>query len=545
MNDKGFVNGNGMRRNSSRGAINGLTNGKGNKDGLVNGNGSNNNVAKKGFMSSPKGRAGAWIVIGVVLLLIFGAFAVSTNSMKKTDWNSIRKYIDFDMSSVNDKNINIEKFAFHKTDTTFEFYLNFEGDFSKTAEYQNLGFILIDNDSNPNTGYSAGYLGADYVVEIYGNNGTISATFSKFSGGNPHVWNWTEIESVAISHRTPDIITGAVNYKISSNAKIMVLTETGYYQDITPVVGIQKPALLVIQTPLVNNTLRLDLKPMYSTVNVKSITLQVPMGVEIKGVVGSKITGIGNITTPKTIYLRIDTSNVYNRGVEVKVLSVETNAVYTIWGNSYRKYVGTPDRIVIDGYFKDWDTIKGINTFRSDTTGDVANPNIDLYLYSNYTDSNGTYFYASVTGTMLAGNIAPVMEKAGHPWGNTTVIPKGVSPCDYAQITFTTKNHQTHVIQVYGYNGKVIKVLFDGKETNSVKVGVGRNHGSGALEIGIDKKYDIVRYSVKMTDWNGESDYSPVVRDVGIDTPEFNTSMLGAFLLIIAVPVLLRRKNRD
>ncbi|NPA75935.1 MAG: hypothetical protein GXO25_07660 [Euryarchaeota archaeon] len=548
MKEKGFTNGN-IRINTSRGMINGLTNGNGTKDGLINGNGNPEQKKKKSTMGSPKGRAGTWLVIGVVLLLVFGVFAISTNSLKKTDWNLIKKYTDVDTEKVVDA-VNITKFAFHETSSAFEFYIKFAGDFGNTGEYQHLAFILIDNDSNPNTGYDAGYLGADYMIKIAGNNGTITGSFYKFQGDNRNMWNWSSLGGVGVSKSKNNEVTGAVNAKISADAKLMVVAETRYSEDITPVVGIEKSALLVYEEPnLKNDTLAIKLIPMYGPVDVKEIDLYASEGVMLSGsnVKGDKIVNIGTLSTiPKTVYVKIDTANVINSAVKVAVSDVSTSAPVTIWGRDFKKFVGTPSNITIDGCFADWEHLVGPKNYHYNPTGDVENANIDLYQYAMY-DKGGDYFYASVLGHMLAGNIAPEMVKTTH-WTGPGENETAKSPFDSATITFTTQSGETHTIQVFGVLGKVMLVLFDGKPTTKVSVGVGVNEGYGAIEIGIDgATYNIKTYKVTMTDWNGLSDVGVAHSNgekssgPGVYAPEFNMGYLAVLLLI--VPIIVRRKK--
>ncbi len=549
MKEKGFTNGN-IKFNTSRGMINGLTNGNGKKDGLINGNGSPAKKKKGGMMNSPKGRAGTWLVIGVVLLVVFGAFAISTNSLKKTDWNLIKKYVDVDTGTIDVSSVNITKFAFHVTGNTFEFYLKFAGNFGDTDEYQNLAYILIDNDSNPNTGYNAGYLGADYMVRLAGNNGTITAYFMKFNALHNNIWNWSSVEGVGVNEGNNKELTGVVNEKINPNAKIMVVAESKYTEDITPVVGIQKAALLVKETPSTDsNTLKVTLIAMYSAVNVTSIDLYTSEGVLLSGdnVKGNSIVNIGTVTpgSPKTITVNVDTSNVMNSAVKVSVDKVHANAPVTIWGSAFKKFVGTPKGIEIDGCFTDWNQIVGVKNFNHNYHS-VANANIDLFRYASYS-KGGNYFYADVLGNMLAGNIAPEMESVGN-WSGGPVHQEPKSPFDSATITFTTVSGEKHTIQVFGVLGHVELVLFDGKPASKVSVGVGKNGEYGAIEIGIaGATYKIKEYRVTMTDWNGLTDVGVAHPSTGKssglapDAPEFNVGYLAALMLI--VPIVLRRKK--
>ncbi len=557
MQDKGFVNGVKMHSNGARARY--LADGKGSKDGLINGNslvnGNGNNgkqqkPSKKGIMSSPKGRLGAWTVIGIVLLLIFGAFAVSTNAFKTTDWNLIKKYNDYDLSEISDPSVDIGKFAFHLNRGVLEFYLSFKGDFSQAEVYKNLAYIFIDNDTNPLTGYNAGYLGADYAVKISGEHGKITASFMQFNALHRDVWNWTVLGTVSIV-RNGNAITGSTNHKINADARIFVVAQHGYVQDITPVVGIERPAVLIVEKPLRNSTLRIDYWPMYGSVNIDSIEISVPMGVQIPGLANNQFSP-GTITLPRSQYLEIDTANVPSGSVKVEISKVNTNVPYTIWGDAYTEYVGVPDGITIDGCFADWNTL--VDHFNMDSpTNDVDNPNINIVRHASY-NTGGVFFYVDVKGTMLAGNIAPELEEVSTGnWTNVTPVPKQPgSPYDYAEITFTTAHHGTHTILITGYMGKVVSVRLDGKKTDIVKAaaGINKNGDIGALEVGYFENYTITSYHIKMTDWSGASDeaYGPSEsgnsRNGGDEIlPELSPTAIVAVIFVMAVPVVLRRRR--
>lgn len=548
MKDRGFING---LRPENGARVRYWADGNGSKDGLINGNSNNKDKKekpKKSMMSTPSGRMGAWAVIGVVLLLIFGAFAISTHSFKTTDWNLIKKYNDYDILSVEDSNIDINKFAFHLNNGVLEFYLSFVGDFGKADTYKNLAYIFIDNDSNPLTGYDAGYLGADYMVKITGEHGKVRASFLEFNAMHRDVWNWSVIGTVSVIRSGDHAFYGSTNYKISKDAKLFVLAQHEYIQDITPVVGIEKPAILIIEKPIIKNgTLELNLWPMYGAVNVDSITLNMPMGVQIPQLSGDKLT-VGTVTLPKKVYLEVDSSNVPKGAIKVDIAKVSTNVPYTVWGKPYVEYVGTPDGIEVDGCFADWNALA---TFYTDTpTNDVANPNINILRYASY-NVNGAFFYASVKGAMLKGNIAPEMEETSKNWTNVTPIPKQPgSPYDYAEVDFTTQDGTEHTIIIKGYMGKIVSITMDGKKTSKVKAAVGYNGAEGALEIGYLENVNITKYTIKMTDWNGASDYITYTtnthsRDSGGNAtlPEINATIIIPLLLIATFAVIRRKKN--
>jgi len=508
----GFINGNGAvkKKGSLSNSfynvhINGLTNGGG-KDGLINGNSKSKNVAKNGkkkTKNSKSGRMKIWAVLGLILLLIFGVFAVSTNMLKSTNWNTIEKYEDYDLTPVGDDNININKFAFHISEGVFEFYLQFYGDFMHTPYHLNFAYIFIDNDSKESTGYDAGYLGADYMVRLVGNNGTVRGTLLKFAGFNNREWNWTPIGASVIHTNGDHIITGSINFHISPDARLIILAQSGYYQDITPVVKVGKKALIVAQKPIENGTFEIKIVPLLNNVHVNYISIQKPSWILIKNAYSDTYPINRDISNPIVLYF---TPVNKTKGLaHIKVESISTNAIYTIWGQDYKHYFGKAKNIIIDGCFDDWNTLAKMK--EDLPTDDVENSNINILYHSSY-NKDGIFFYTSVRGSMLNGNIAPEMESfSTHHWSNVTPLPKTPgSPYDYAEIDFTTQEHGQHRIVVAGYMGKVVSVKLDGRETKDVHVAVGVNHNMGAIEIGMNYSWKIKRYRVKMTDWNGAVD---------------------------------------
>ncbi len=558
--ERGFVNGqagrvngltNGNGKINGTGMINGLTNGNGKTNGLVNGNGTN---GKPPSSQNGKIRIIKLAAFGIFLMMIFGVVAVSTNlMMKNVDWSMVKKYTD-EAGDVTYAGVDITEYAFHMQGGMFCFYLKFAGNFISPDDTNSYAVIFIDNDTNPSTGYNAGDgIGADYIVLIRSVNNTVFATFEKFAGATNESWKWDTVGGVALT-QTSNVVSGMLTEPINSNAKFKVIAERGYVMDKTPVVGIERSALLVTQTPLSNNTLKVVLKPLYGGVRVNSISFSVePSTVTLTGPVSGTTLSIGeDIVSEKIYYIGINTANANNATVKVHIngVSVENDVPVTVWGKGFVKYVGTPSTIIIDGAFEDWDYMIKENKvyLYTDSTDDVEDKNINIYQDGYYNGSSSEFFYISVLGTMLNGNIAPLETKQSIPAPGLELTKK---PYDYARIVIHTTTGETHVIEIYGVNGHVKKILMDGVETTSVKAAAGKDGLYGALEIELMKNMSIESYSVEMTDWNGLVDIAgphvPSEASKGSSgitpLPEFHEYALIPLIAIVTLFVIRRRRH--
>ncbi len=522
------------------GLVNGLSTRMDNQ-GIINGNAIVPSQPKK------EGGLNKILVTMIILMLVavgIGGFVASSYMKNVVSWGAEKKFIDVDVENVGLSAVNITAFGALQVDGTFNFYIRFAGGFADLKS--GYAYILVDDDSNPSTGYNAGYLGAEYMIKIQVNSGSLSGELYSFNGTSTEIWSWKPVKNVYVGSEIPTEIAGYFEGSFSSDATFIMLAKSSYYQDITPVFRPGKPAVVALQKQLDNDTLEITLFPIYSAVEVQGINVEKTGNVEVTT---NPYVG-GLLDRPKRIYVSVRAENNYTGGARVWLSEMLTNATVTIMGNDFEKYYGTPDKIEIDGFFEDWNTIAPPIKIGS---GNVENKNIDITEYSAYQDDS-TYFYLSVAGVMLKGNIAPEMPGetgAGTPGegGGVEVIKR---PYDYAQIEFTTESGAKHTIEIYGYMGIVHRILLDGKETNRVRVAVGRNHGYGALEVGFDSSDSVTSYTIRMTDWNGESDYVSAhylprsddnrTAPPDIYAPEFN-QILPILLIIVAIPIIRKRRK--
>jgi len=538
--DRGLKEGSGL--------INGLTAGEGKSNGLINGliNGNINGNKITPSRREENGKKEKFLVLWIVLIILvvaIGAIVVSMAMTKAVDWESVKKYKDVDSVNVENNIVNITSFRLIEMDSSFNFYIKFNDDFSHPKYYVSYAYIFIDEDSIPSTGYYTGTLGADYLLKITGRDGKVSGTLCKFSGNSGDVWNWTKIKSLKLTFTQNYEIEGYVDYEFDKNAKFMIVAQNGYDQDITPTIKIDSPALVAIQKPLHNNTIMISLIPIWDEVYVNSIHVYATEGVTLSDFNGH----LGLLNKSLKIYVHISPNNVNNRAIEVRISYIDSNSIVTVWGDPFRKFIGVPENIVIDGVFDDWN---GLANFYAAPSNNVNNSNIDITSYSLNQDG-GVYFYIGVKGVMLKGNIAPELEKlqaTGTPGGGNVKIIK--RPYDYAKITFVTVDNGSHTIEIYGVNGKIMGITYDGKRVSFVKAAVGKNNILGALEIGVFKNYRIKSYSIEMTDWNGESDLIKNIqyqngysRDGAGEVPEFNMAVFPALLIIMFIAIYRKKKK--
>jgi len=201
--------------------------------------------------------------------------------------------------------------------------------------------ILIDSDNDETTGYYYPGVGADNLVEIYGEDtGSVSTSLLYVFDDTRNSDDWNGFYSLT---------------NLQANA--------------TSAAGVANA--LELQIP--NFDLRID------------------AGKGLKYVV-TAIDSMGNFDSTNIIDL---SRNEYSFEDEVNSKRNQKNS----------KTTGVSGGISIDGDFDDWKTAKDVRmTVDQDFNEAIENQNVDIKNYANLTDSNGdTFYYIDVEGQMLSG----------------------------------------------------------------------------------------------------------------------------------------------
>lgn len=215
--ERGIVNGNGLVNG-------GITARAGLSNGLVNGTGFNGSASKRnrkldalrvirfsgirglgrviggalagipGFLrESISKKAVVSIIIALLVILPAGYFSLPSGPSSRSiqvdgyisDWNGVQRQSLFGTHG------SLTASALTLDSNNIYFYLNCMPSDNETVLY---GFI--DADGNPNTGYSYGGIGADYLVSIRFTSQGISSRTASMYGSNTNLTNWTSWSTV-------------------------------------------------------------------------------------------------------------------------------------------------------------------------------------------------------------------------------------------------------------------------------------------------------------------------------------------------------------
>ena len=119
------------------------------------------------------------------------------------DWIDITSHHD----SANDQeneNINLIEYRVDNDDDDISVYMEVEGEILKGTEQDDrtgndIIHVFIDSDNDETTGYDVDGLGADYMLEISGNNGEATYAMKKEfnSGRDANDWNgWDSVTRI-------------------------------------------------------------------------------------------------------------------------------------------------------------------------------------------------------------------------------------------------------------------------------------------------------------------------------------------------------------
>src|SRR3989441_10276246 len=341
--------------------------------------------------------------------------------------------------------------------------------------------FFLDTDRDPSTGYRAGGLGADRLVEVSGWQGTINVSnlYELDTNRNPTDWRgWIKAASV-----TAAVSGGRLEAQVdwltlvSLKAPVFVaLYSQGFDGSIDVAdyaLSSAGPSLAVSETPVVAQTitganiqlLRLDVTAFGGGVGLRSLTVTLTGSAPFRATSTLRLVdGNGTVldqrvplarwitfqfpsrtvspATPLLLFVIADTtsangdtlgallaaaSDVGAPGVAVTIRRVPSVRDVGYLGS-------TPSGPRIDGGFSEWTSSK------SDPVGDVSGPqdsNVDLVSFDARGVGNGSFFFTHVAGRAMAGtwvpksnDIAPVTS-ASPPDQDRDGVPDSVDPMPY------------------------------------------------------------------------------------------------------------------
>ena len=479
-NGKGYRNGE-IRISRTNGRTNGIING-GKTNGLTNGFINGGLVNGNGFINGGESlldsiseersmKRGLVPIVLIIVLLIVTPLLMSfliTPVPKEInigggfgDWQDIVEYPDSTTDQLYDNNINFEALKVYEDWEGLAFYARIvdSGRLFQTGQNGVSSILIfIDSDSRASTGYYIKGIGADYMIDIDGWNGTAH-------NHNLYVWNssrsqddwngWTLSRSVPVNNNQREIET-KVYLENSRNPRV-IFASRDYFgnEDFSDVIISTKKGALraeefsigpaIVHRNEESALLKIDLRAYGSEVHItgmrframKNDTISTLRLYEDDGngifdsgdrfIVSTDFSGdYCSVNLSMSIYVNtnmtllataipsssaaaMDPVGIYLHGIDLS--SGCSTIISHLSGGSYLDQI--PSEPKIDGSFHDWDGILK----NEDPAGDVLpadNPNIDIAEYSIW-PHNGLYFYVDVDGNMLGGEDMPFIKHRPRP----------------------------------------------------------------------------------------------------------------------------------
>ncbi|MBM4248158.1 MAG: hypothetical protein FJ149_01720 [Euryarchaeota archaeon] len=469
-NGRGLTNGNGLVNGRGLADGKGFVNGR--RPGMVNGRGPANGrgaVDGNGMALDerplPKRARAGWVAAAVVASLLL-AFAVGYLLLASTekgvrvdgafsDWSGVKRIPDSAGDATNPET-DITETAVAADGTSVSFYVR-TGDRMLGGRQNGVDTVclFIDSDRSDATGYSAGSVGAEYVIVVDGYDGRVSAAgLYRFpaDGGRPaNDWNSRAASGsvrAAASGNELEVQSPLSDLGGSARLNVQAYVKDGAgSEDFGRVMSPGKSSLSVswrqagpvsaspgqsgvelLGVELVSSggastvsSLRAWANPGTTSTDIGRMALFTSSGQEIPGTQGT-ING-GSVTfRPRdplkvgagetlTLSVRTDlpSDSRQGRAIGLSMLSpqdvgADTGAVTVNAGTLRPTYVGSGlARISIDGAFSDWDAVPA----HPDPRGDVSDPDIDLVDFRLTNDSGSLCLMARVDGRMMGGESVP------------------------------------------------------------------------------------------------------------------------------------------
>jgi len=539
------------------GRTNGLTNGLGRTNGLTNGLSGLGRPRRLNDSAISPSRISLILILAFVLImpsifLIFSYHETAYTGLRVDgqfeDWDDIDMYSD--SNSYATPALNINNYAAGTNDAGGLFLYALAGaNWMSSTNIDSL-IVFIDADGNTGTGYSVNGIGADYVAEAYGWNGTVEGRqLGVFSGTDQSNWsayNWRGLQA-AVALNQIEIGISAPSITLVTGHSFLFMTKRGEtVADICNArIALDRPALSVRQIPgdvngimASNQVMSLELRACGGAVDVTAISFTVT------GVTAPTVAGLPAMVTvgvPVTLQVTAPVTGVAGGTfVQVAVSSVTGTGLATIIGERLAAYANAaPTGIRIDGAFGDWNAVtKGLDP------ADQANPGIDIRQHAAVNGTANAYFYLKTddTGKMMGGsNVPSVRSKpSGTPGQPGTPAPlMKVSGEDMTRIYIDTVSGGQNIggigadylIEIKGRNGQIASRVLYRLPSRTFIANINAGTRGTQLETGVSLTSigfaGTLQYFMESTDWHGNFDRTAAATMVqvggtrsGPDAPE-------------------------
>ena len=443
---RGFVNGAGSVNGRARvnGLVNGqgtgLVNGRGHVNGFVNGRGYVNgaSVTLVRLPSPPRRTTFALVALGLVMGGLIGALLLVPSSVPSApisidgsfeDWTSVPS-LDAATPSTNPR-VGIARYALLSYRTSlFLFASTLAPTFEDPDGFDGV-FFLLDADDDPWTGYSFAGVGADFVVEVYGNGTSRSAHLFEFPADAELNWSRRAPVTSLRAASGPGGVEVLLPLADLEPADPALLRAVVYADDFE---GASSRGLGLLSTSA--GAILLESRPLVTTVGPGPTEI---LEIRVRGlgltpsdawaVSSFRLRGTAGLTydlSAESVSITRDQPEVAVRAtvqvpgffpgdaVTLEVLGANADRPVSVTGDAGRAYViGPPPTKRIDGLFADW---AGTSVPDADPEA-VNNSNVDIVRSGAATDGTLAYFQVEVAGVLLEGRVPQRVARPVGPGG--------------------------------------------------------------------------------------------------------------------------------
>jgi hypothetical protein len=553
VNGRGAVNGTGL--SGTRGAVNGT--------GLVNGTGIAMGTREEGLTPRSTKRENMFLrrwqflAVLVAIAVIIPTFVFLSYSKDQGpvsvdgdfgDWASVQKFGMYTQAGY--APINVEEWAVEVQGSRVFVYVEAQADMMDTTNVNSF-YLFIDSDNSADTGYAVSGIGADYLVELDGWNGSVRSTavMEYDSVNDQYDWNsWLKIEDASATVSGTQMEASAdLTSTVGSSAKFMLLSKDNFDRNAqshpVPRTGgllviEQSPGLAVTGEGIVPSSssaaiLALkfscvgaggtvqDISPVVSGATMADTFQSITLDVGDAPVPFSVMVDTSSSTPGSLLESYIEASGVTSTFAGVKVI-----------GDPVRAYASSaPSGILIDGAFADW---IGRTTPDSDSLA-IGNENVDIDEVGAVNDTSSSNFFVSVLGDMMGGSYVPiVVSKPSGGGGGGIIIPTRKTGEDvlrvYIDSDLSTGTGSLlaaaskvvgadYLVEIRGLDGQVkSRGLFSwigGQWSSVLGATVLAENDAQRIELSLSSSSiagsSSIDYIVETTDWRGRSDLATSV----------------------------------
>lgn len=553
INGRSLINGsgqiNGVHLVNGKGAVNGrdLVNGMG----ILNGSAGRRHYPLDGREKSPFYVRWQFIAAIIAIVIVTPSILHFTNTGDGapyaidgdfSDWDTRTMFTSTDTSA--DPDAQAIEWSVDQCDNVVYLYVRATEELMTEPEAERI-VLFIDRDDLNCTGYMMGRIGADFIVEIMGWNGSIrSSTLLEFCSDDDQLdWSqWSNaraVKSTVAQNQLEAMATLPVPVNESAKFILTAQTQQGMACVSQPVAtdggllvieqraasGISKDGILESGTSTGYLQLRFTCQGEGGTVDSIIPAL---FGISSFEPVEPFAIDVGE---ERVIDLRVDSSTLAN-GEFVSASIGETDVCSSfkyvqIVGSPVRAYAyDRPQNIMIDGAFADWN---GKTVDDADGLA-IQNPNVDIDESGANTTGDYSYFFVGVRGNLCAGAYVPKACTSQVCVGGAITVPCRRTAEDFIRIyvdsdmSSATGRVMTigqltigadQMIEVCGLSCKIVSVqafLNVAGTWALIPMTVDAAKDDSRIEIGVVNDavggHDGFRYLIEATDWQGEADYA-------------------------------------